>query len=148
MNTTRSKQVGFTLIEIMIVVAIIGILAAIAVPQYQNYVKRGNIQEAIGALSDYRIRMEQWYQDNRSYQIAGGGACGVPIPVISARWGLVCTPGATTQTFLATVTGVPTNTMKNFAYALNEQNAQTTTSLPTDWAGSYTFPVARWITSK
>ncbi|HTS84956.1 MAG TPA: prepilin-type N-terminal cleavage/methylation domain-containing protein, partial [Usitatibacter sp.] len=57
---------GFTLIEVMIVVAIIAILAAIAVPSYQDYVTRGRIIEATGGLGDARNKMEQYFQDNRS----------------------------------------------------------------------------------
>ncbi len=58
---------GFTLIELMIVVAIVAILAAVAFPSYTDYLRRGQIPEAFTNLSDYRIKMEQYYQDNRNY---------------------------------------------------------------------------------
>lgn len=51
----------------MITVAIIGILAAVALPSYVDYVRRGQLPEAFNALSDYRTKMEQYYQDNRNY---------------------------------------------------------------------------------
>ncbi len=71
----RSRRAaGFTLIEVMIVVAIIGILAAVALPAYNDYVRRGQIQEAFGFLSDYRTKMEQYYQDNRNYGTAAACA--------------------------------------------------------------------------
>jgi len=62
---------GFTLIEVMIVVAIIAILASIGVPAYSDYVRRGQLPEAFSALADFRMKMEQYYQDNRNY---GSGA--------------------------------------------------------------------------
>lgn len=51
----------------MIAVAIIGILAAVALPAYNDYVRRGQLPEAFNALSDCRTKMEQYYQDNRNY---------------------------------------------------------------------------------
>ncbi len=143
----RAIQKGFTLIEILIVVAIIGILAAIAIPQYQDYVLRANIQEATSTLSDFRTRMEQYYQDNRTYAGAAGAAgCGVVDPVATAKWTYVC--GAPTnggQAFTVTATGVTTNTMKDFAYTIDQANVRATTAVKASWG---TAPVNRWITSK
>jgi type IV pilus assembly protein PilE len=58
---------GFTLIEMMIVVAIIGILAAIAYPSYQEYVLRGNRTEAQALLNDAAARQERFYAQNNFY---------------------------------------------------------------------------------
>jgi len=63
---------GFTLIELMIVVAVVAILAGVALPSYFDYVRRGQLPEAQAALSDFRVKMEQYYQDNRNY---GGAQC-------------------------------------------------------------------------
>ena len=66
-NPVRRRAAGFTLIELMITVAIVGILAAVALPSYRSYIRRGQQPEAFNELSDLRTKMEQYYQDNRSY---------------------------------------------------------------------------------
>ena len=68
-----NKQSGFTLIELMIVVAIVGILATIAYPSYTDYVIRGRIPDATSGLAAKRVQMEQFFQDNRTY--VGAPAC-------------------------------------------------------------------------
>jgi type IV pilus assembly protein PilE len=67
------KQAGFTLIEAMITVAILAIVAAIAIPSYQNYVRRGQLSEASTYLADFHVKMEQYYQDNKNY--GSGSTC-------------------------------------------------------------------------
>lgn len=65
-------QTGFTLIEVMIVVAIIGILAAIAYPSYDEYVKRGNRTEGQALLSDASARQERYFAQNNAYITTDG----------------------------------------------------------------------------
>lgn len=67
MSLKYSRQHGFTLVEIMVVVVIIGILAAIAYPSYTEYVKRGNRTEGQAFLNDVSARQERYFAQNNSY---------------------------------------------------------------------------------
>ena len=72
----RSMQKGFTLIELMIVVAIIGILAAVALPAYQDYTKRAKMSEAILAASACRTSITEVFQTNSAASLPAAGAWG------------------------------------------------------------------------
>ena len=71
-NQQGKNQQGFTLMELMIVVAIIAIISAVAIPAYQDYTIRSKIPMATSILSNMQVQMEQFYQDNRTY---AGGPC-------------------------------------------------------------------------
>lgn len=140
----RSQQ-GFTLIEMMITVAIIGILAAIAIPMYSDYVTRGKIPEATSALASMRIRLEQYYQDNRDYG-SDDASCGVPNPPsdnfsYSCNWGAI----GTNQGYTIVATGIESRGMKDFEYTIDQAGNRGTTRLPTKWGVA---PVSCWVTNK
>jgi type IV pilus assembly protein PilA len=63
----RNMQKGFTLIELMIVVAIIGILAAIAIPQYQDYITRAKWQDNIARVQSYKTAIAECLQNNNGF---------------------------------------------------------------------------------
>lgn len=68
---------GFTLVELLVTIAIVAILTSVAVPSYVGYVERSKLISGTEELSALRGRMEQHYQRDRTYLIAGGTACGI-----------------------------------------------------------------------
>jgi type IV pilus assembly protein PilE len=105
------KQRGFTLIEIMVTVAIIGILVAIALPSYQNYLRKGRRADAEAYLSDLANRQQQYLLDARAYALGGTAFTDLnaPVPTTVANFYTVTMlPAAATVPPTFTVTAVPT----------------------------------------
>jgi type IV pilus assembly protein PilE len=127
------RETGFTLIELMIAVVVVGVLTAIALPSYQQYVLRGKIPEATSKLGELRMKMEQWYADNRTYV---GGPC-------DPGGGRYFTYSCTTQTlntYTLQAVGVPAKGLSNFTYTLNHANIKAST---TPWGNSATCWISR-----
>mgnify|MGYP001554035219 CR=1 FL=1 len=146
------KASGFTLIELMITVAVVAILAAIAVPSYIQYIQRGKVSEGISNLSSTRLQLEKYYADNHMY--GTGGDCG-------ASGGVTMPSGADAQYFNITCTSANNNavgdqtyvikadgygSMNGFHYQINESNVRQSsfTSPVTGWNDSATC----WVTKK
>jgi type IV pilus assembly protein PilE len=138
------KQTGFTLIELLIVVAIVGVLAAIAVPMYTDHITRSQLVEAHTGLSDFRVRMEQFFQDNRTYNGAGLNGCGAATPASSTNFTYTCAPAD--QAYVATATG-SSGRVVGFVFDINEQNLRRTTAAPAGWAPAV-MPSTCWVTRK
>lgn len=126
---------GFTLIEVMIVTAVIAILASVALPGYNDYVRRSKLTDGTAVLADYRVKLEQYYQDNRNYGPVAGGACGAAPPTsaqtVSRAFSYACVVGAApADTYIVTasnVAGAGLGAAADYVYTLNEQNARATT---------------------
>lgn len=127
------NQKGFTLIEIMVVVAIIGILASIAMPNYTNYVKKGKAAEATSTLAEARVKMEQFFQDNRTY---AGGPC---TTLAAGKYFTYACGAPDSTTYKITATGV--GDMSNFSFDVNEANVKNSTYDGTTGNGC-------WLTGK
>jgi len=146
--TNRPRTVrGFTLIEMLIVVVLVGILAAIALPSYFQYVQRSKIIEATTGLSNYRTQMEQYFLDNRTYV----GGCVKFHDAVQAQVKAFtiadCTPTEGAAVYTLTATGNSADGMDTaFVYTIDQNDTKATTSMPTGW--SVPSPNDCWATRK
>ena len=138
MKRLKTAQKGFTLIELMIVVAIIGILAAIAMPQYSNYIKRGKAAEATSNLATLRIKMEQCFQDSRDYSTCTGFCT-----TTAGNFTYACNPASTATTYKIVATGDTTKGMPNFSFSVDQANNKTSM-----FDGTTPSPNTCWLTKK
>jgi type IV pilus assembly protein PilA len=127
MNMNSKIQQGFTLIELMIVVAIIGILAAIAIPAYQDYTKRARVTEGLSLASAAKTSVTEYYASNNIF----------PIQCFA---GLATTiQGASVSSVVVGNNGVITVTYSSLVDATNN----TLTLTPTATSGSVTWTCAK-----
>ncbi len=124
-NIQSIFQKGFTLIEVMIVIAIIGILASIALPSYQDYVIRASLVDATNTLSATRARLEQHFQDNRSYITVGGFISPCASIPNAGKFSFACS-NLTATTYTVTATG--SGNVSAFSFSINQQDTRVTIS--------------------
>jgi type IV pilus assembly protein PilE len=135
---------GFTLLELMVAVAIVTILAAIALPAYRDYVIRGKLADAYSLLTGQRVKMEQYYQDARDYT----NACAVgtvATPSTGSYFGLTCS-NLSPNGYLITATGLAGSGVTAFSFTIDQSNNKQTTAAATGW--SLPSPNNCWIRAK
>jgi len=139
------RQHGFTLIELMIVVVVVAILTAIAVPAYSDYTVSGKIPEATSALSTRRVQMEQWFQDNRTYaDVASVVPPGCSTTSSSEYFDFSCT--GTRNATVYTLQAVGKASMAGFTFTINQAGVKTTTVTRSGWIAH--DPNNCWVTKK
>ena len=129
-RAARSLQMGFTLIELMVVVGLVAILTAIAMPSYTDYIKRGQIVDGLVPLADMGGKMEQFFQDNRTYAGACESNTVAPKPADSSRFSYSC-GNLAKSTFTVTATGK--GSMQGFVFTLDQSGMRQTTGTPSGW---------------
>ena len=146
------RQCGFTLLEILVTVATLAIVVAIALPNYIDYVTRSKIVEATSGLNDMRVRLEQYFADNRQYPTdCVASAAGPPpagkiyLPATIKYFAFSCALAATSYT--GTATGTASGGMAGFVYTIDQASTRHTASLPPGWAGAGAASTC-WVTRK
>ncbi len=132
------RAAGFTLVEVLVTVAVVGILASLAYPAYSDYVLRGRVADATQALTAMQARLEQHYQDNRTYVTTTTAASPCAASTKVKSFSVACpTLEAGRYTIQATGSGLAAG----FVYTLDYRDVKTS-KVPTVWDGSTS---ACWI---
>ena len=124
-SATRDAQGGFTLIELMIAVAVVVILATVSMPAYTAFMQRSRVPPALMALLSYQLRMEQRFQDTGSY--ANGDACGITAPAVT---GFTVTCALSKDGSGYTATAVGAGSMAGYTYTIDDQGTRVTVAHP------------------
>ena len=136
------RMSGFSLIELLVAVAIVAILAAVALPGYRDYVRRGKLAEAYTNLASQRVKMEQFYQDARTYNNACQNGTVAPKPADTINFQYTC--NINDQTYTITATGLPSGNLNGFRFTVDQNNNRATPSVPAGWTSS----ASCWIRNK
>ena len=121
----RRASAGFTLIELMVVVAVVAVLGTIAVPAYGDYVSRARANAALFALLGYQMKMEQRYLESMRY--GDDEECAVPLPEVE-QFEFSCSLDEGGRRYTITATGV--DGARGYAYSINQAGQRKTLEHP------------------
>ena len=148
-HSGEGRERGFTLIELMITMAIIAMLSALAYPSYRNYVIRGQLVDGTNGLSAMRANMERYYQDNRSYASVTNGSTTFNPPCATSstvgNFTISCgTPAPSATAYIAqAVGGGPVN---GFTFTIDQNGGQTTTVTSPPAPAAFQNCATAWVT--
>lgn len=152
MNTSSCRKHprhcrGFTLIEVMVVVAIVGILSAIAYPSYRDYLIRGALVDATNGLSTMRAEMERHFQDNRTYISVPPRFSPCERPNVGSRtfgdFVVSCEAAPEANRYTLTARATVGSIVDGFSFTVNQADERTTVA-PAGWPSCD----RRWLTKK
>ena len=129
----KRAAMGFTLIEIMISVAIVGILTAVALPAYRDYVLRARLTEAFSALAAIQPAAEQLWSNTRSFATVAS-----VLPANTAGFTYAAS-SLTVSSYTVTATGA--GQTAGFVFTINQAGNRATTAVPTGWSAN----AACWV---
>ncbi len=136
----NKRQAGFTLIELMIAVVVVGILTAVALPSYNGYMMRARLTEAFTGLAGVQPRMEQHWSNTRSY--AGYDAAALKLMPKNSAYFTFTLTSATDSAWLMTATGK--GSVNGFVYTIDQNGNRATTAAPSGW----TLSASCWVDRK
>jgi type IV pilus assembly protein PilE len=128
-NLTRFKR-GFTLVEVMVTVAIVAILSAVAVPMYRDHVTRGRLAEAFAMLGSVQPTAEQFWSNNRTY-VGLDGLNGFPRASQNFDFALSAADAASYR-----VTATGKGPVQGFVFTIDQNGNRATTAAPGGWTAN------------
>jgi len=130
---------GFTLIELMVVVAIVAIIASIALPSYNEQVRKSRRSDAIGGLGQLQLALERWRAENPCYGQSGVGGC----PTFAESGTYPSVPNATQSPYYTVA--IASATANGYSITATPRSG---TAQAGDRCGAYTFTVANGVLAK
>lgn len=145
-TVVASRQAGVTLIELMVTLAIVAILASVAIPSYSDHIKAGRLPQATNNLAGMRAKLEQYFQDNRTYIGACAAGTIAELPPAAGDFTYSC-PILTATAYKVQAEGK--GPVTGFTFTIDESNNKKTEAVPSGWGtASASAPILCWVRKK